>query len=84
MGIFGKERDLSQAPQQVELRVDCSSLRMKREEVDIRLDAFLAHHLDWRSRSSWQAMQAPRGSPHRSVRSGSSVNPVPTIQPINP
>jgi 23S rRNA pseudouridine1911/1915/1917 synthase len=56
MGIFGKERDLSQAPQQVELRVDCSSLRMKREEVDIRLDAFLAHHLDWRSRSSLQGL----------------------------
>jgi 23S rRNA pseudouridine1911/1915/1917 synthase len=56
MGIFGKERDLSQAPRQVELRVDCSSLRMKREEVDIRLDAFLAHHLDWRSRSSLQQL----------------------------
>ena len=56
MGIFGKERDLSQAPHQVELRVDCSSLRMKREEVDIRLDAFLAHHLDWRSRSSLQTL----------------------------
>lgn len=56
MGIFGKERDLSSAPRQVELRVDCSSLRMKREEVDIRLDAFLAHHLDWRSRSSLQQL----------------------------
>lgn len=56
MGIFGKERDLNEAPRQVELRVDCSSLRMKREEVDIRLDAFLAHHLDWRSRSSLQQL----------------------------
>ncbi|MBK7642428.1 MAG: RluA family pseudouridine synthase [Planctomycetes bacterium] len=54
MGIFGKERDLTRAPERVELRVDCSSLRMKREDVDIRLDAFLAHHLDWRSRSSLQ------------------------------
>lgn len=56
MGLFGKERDLTQAPTHVELRVDCSHLRLKREEVDIRLDAFLAHHLRWRSRSSLQGL----------------------------
>lgn len=56
MGLFGKERDLTKAPTHVELRVDCSNLRLKREEVDIRLDAFLAHHLTWRSRSSLQGL----------------------------
>lgn len=56
MGIFPKDRDLTRAPTQVELDVDCSDLRMKAEDVHIRLDAFLAHHLTWRSRTSIQAL----------------------------
>ena len=56
MGLFPKDRDLTQAPTQVELDVDCSDLRMKAAEVHIRLDAFLAKHLTWRSRTSIQAL----------------------------
>jgi 23S rRNA pseudouridine1911/1915/1917 synthase len=56
MGLFPKDRDLTRAPTQVELDVDCSDLRMKASEVDIRLDAFLARYLTWRSRTSIQAL----------------------------
>jgi 23S rRNA pseudouridine1911/1915/1917 synthase len=56
MGVFPKDRDLTLAPTQVELDVDCSYLRMKADEVNIRLDAFLAKHLSWRSRTSIQGL----------------------------
>jgi 23S rRNA pseudouridine1911/1915/1917 synthase len=56
MGLFPKHRDLTQAPTEVELRVDCSGLQMRAEDVNIRLDAFLVHYLTWRSRSSIQAL----------------------------
>jgi len=56
MGLFPKDRDLTQAPTQVELAVDCSDLRMKASEVHIRLDAFLSSHLTWRSRTSIQGL----------------------------
>jgi 23S rRNA pseudouridine1911/1915/1917 synthase len=56
MGIFPKDRDLTRAPTQVELDVDCSDLQMKASEVCIRLDAFLSRHLSWRSRTSIQAL----------------------------
>src|SRR6185369_11765747 len=56
MGLFPKDRDLSQAPREVELAVDASSLNMRAEDVDIRLDAFLARHLTWRSRTSIQGL----------------------------
>ncbi len=75
MGIFPKDRDLTRAPTQVELDVDCSDLRMKASEVHIRLDAFLSRHLSWRSRTSIQGLihdgfvlvdastpEAPRGT----------------------
>lgn len=75
MGIFPKDRDLTRAPTQVELDVDCSDLRMKASEVHIRLDAFLSRYLSWRSRTSIQALihdgfvlvdastpEAPRGT----------------------
>jgi 23S rRNA pseudouridine1911/1915/1917 synthase len=56
MGLFPKHRDLTKAPTHVELTVDASGLRMRIEDVDIRLDAFLVHHLTWRSRASIQEL----------------------------
>jgi len=52
MGLFGKDRDLTQPLERVELVVDASALGERVEDVSIRLDAFLARHLKWRSRSS--------------------------------
>jgi 23S rRNA pseudouridine1911/1915/1917 synthase len=56
MGLFPKDRDLTQAPKEVELRVDASDLRMRAEDVEIRLDAFLVGQLTWRSRTSIQEL----------------------------
>ena len=56
MGLFPKHRDLTKAPTHVDLIVDASGLRMRIEDVDIRLDAFLVHHLTWRSRASIQEL----------------------------
>ena len=56
MGLFGKERDLTQPLKQVELMVDASALGERVEDVSIRLDSFLARHLKWRSRSSLKAL----------------------------
>lgn len=56
MGIFGKERDLTQVQKEVELRVDASFFRARAEELEMRLDAFLTAHLTWRSRTSIQAL----------------------------
>jgi len=52
MGLFGKDRDLTQPLDRVELMVDASALGERVEDVSIRLDSFLARHLKWRSRSS--------------------------------
>lgn len=56
MGLFPKDRDLTQAPKEVELRVDASFFRLRAEDLEMRLDAFLAAHLTWRSRTSIQAL----------------------------
>lgn len=56
MGLFGKDRDLNRAPERVELCVDASAMGMKVEDVHVRLDNFLQHHLSWRSRSSIQRL----------------------------
>src|SRR5258705_251541 len=56
MGLYPKHRDLTKPPTEVELSVDCSGLRMRADDVNIRLDAFLVHYLTWRSRSSIQAL----------------------------
>jgi len=56
MGLFAKDRDLTQAPKEVELRVDASDLRQRAEAVELRLDAFLVLHLTWRSRNSIQEL----------------------------
>ena len=54
MGLFPKERDLSRTLESLELRVEASALGQRVEDVKLRLDAFLARHLTWRSRTSVQ------------------------------
>jgi len=56
MGLFPKQRDLTKPLEEVELMVDASFLRLRAEEVHMRLDQFLALHLTGRSRSSIQAL----------------------------
>lgn len=56
MGLLPKDRDLSRPVERVELIVRASDLRLPIEEVHVRLDAFLALHLHWRSRSSIQEL----------------------------
>ena len=56
MGIFEKDRDLTQAPTDVYLEVDASTFRLKARGFGMRLDKFLAHHLKWRSRASVQTL----------------------------
>jgi 23S rRNA pseudouridine1911/1915/1917 synthase len=56
MRLLPKDRDLSKPLEQVELVVRASDLRMRAEDVEIRLDRFLGLHLPWRSRSSIQAL----------------------------
>lgn len=54
MGLFGKERDLNQAPSHVELVVSANDWQRPHAEFEIRLDSFLVRHLSWRSRTSIQ------------------------------
>jgi 23S rRNA pseudouridine1911/1915/1917 synthase len=56
VSLFPKDRDLTRPPREVELRVDASFLRMRSDEVEIRLDHFLMQHLKWRSRTSIQEL----------------------------
>jgi len=56
MGLFGRDRDLNQAPDRVELCVDASAMGLKVDDVHVRLDNFLQQHLSWRSRSSIQRL----------------------------
>jgi RluA family pseudouridine synthase len=56
VSLFPKDRDLSKSLEHVELVVRASDFRCAVEELELRLDAFLAHHLDWRSRSSIQQL----------------------------
>ncbi len=56
MGIFPKDRNLSLAPDRVELEVRASDLGLRPVDVAIRLDAFLCRHLHWRSRTSIQRL----------------------------
>jgi len=56
MGLFPKERDLTRPPERVELFVDASAMGARAVEVEVRLDAFLAQHLKWRSRTSIQRL----------------------------
>jgi 23S rRNA pseudouridine1911/1915/1917 synthase len=56
VGIFGRERDLTEAPREIELRVDASAWQRPHDSFEIRLDSFLARHLSWRSRTSLQEL----------------------------
>ncbi|MEM6671624.1 MAG: RluA family pseudouridine synthase [Planctomycetota bacterium] len=56
MGLFEKDRDLTEAPDEVRLVVDAMSFRTKARGFTMRLDRFLGHHLKWRSRSSVQEL----------------------------
>lgn len=56
MGLFPKDRDLSQAPEHVRIEVRASDFRLRHDELELRLDAFLRHHLSWRSRTSIQRL----------------------------
>jgi 23S rRNA pseudouridine1911/1915/1917 synthase len=56
MGLFPKDRDLSASPEHVEIDVRASDFRLKADAFSMRLDAFLQHHLSWRSRSSIQGL----------------------------
>ena len=88
MGIFEKDRDLTEAPDEVCLVVDASTFRVKARGFAMRLDHFLSHHLKWRSRSSVQTLvkdgyveidaarpDAPEGTGERHVetRAGAKV-----------
>ncbi len=94
MGIFEKDRDLTEAPTEVRLLVDASTFRVPIKSFTMRLDKFLGHHLKWRSRSSVQGLvkdgyveidaarpDAPNGTGVRKVekRSGAKLQHGSTI-----
>ncbi|MDP6837871.1 MAG: RluA family pseudouridine synthase [Planctomycetota bacterium] len=54
MGLLPKNRDLSRPLERLEIPVDASNLQLRVEEVNMRLDLFLQHHLSWKSRSAIQ------------------------------
>jgi RluA family pseudouridine synthase len=54
MRLFPKDRDLSQGTDRVELRVRASDFQSRADDLEVRLDIFLARHMEWRSRSSIQ------------------------------
>ena len=56
MGLFPKDRDLNEVFDRVEIEVRASDFRLRSEELSIRLDSFLQHHLHWRSRTSIQRL----------------------------
>ena len=56
MSLFEKDRDLSQSLDRVTIAVDASTFGLQKSDLLIRLDAFLVHHLKWRSRSSIQSL----------------------------
>ena len=56
MRLFGKDRDLNQALEEVDLVVDASALGKRVADVYVRLDHYLMRFLTWRSRTSIQAL----------------------------
>jgi len=68
MGLFPTDRDLNRPPERVEFQVRASSFGLRAEELNMRLDAFLARRLTWRSRASiqrlirdgWTSVAVPR------------------------
>lgn len=56
MALFPKNRNLAETLDRVELEVRASDFGMRGEDVAMRLDSFLCHHLAWRSRASIQKL----------------------------
>jgi 23S rRNA pseudouridine1911/1915/1917 synthase len=56
MTLFPKDRNLAETLESVELEVRASDFGMKGEDVAMRLDTFLCHHLSWRSRAQVQRL----------------------------
>ncbi len=56
MSLFPKDRNLSETLESVELEVRASDFGLRGEDVSMRLDSFLVHHLAWRSRASIQRL----------------------------
>ena len=56
MRLFPKDRDLSAGPERVELRVRASDFQARADDLELRLDVFLARHMPWRSRNSIQGL----------------------------
>jgi 23S rRNA pseudouridine1911/1915/1917 synthase len=56
VGLFPKDRNLALAPDRVEIEVRASDFRASPADFEMRLDAFLCHHLRWRSRTSIQRL----------------------------
>lgn len=56
MSLFPKDRNLSETLESVELEVRASDFGLRGEDVAMRLDSFLVHHLSWRSRASIQRL----------------------------
>jgi 23S rRNA pseudouridine1911/1915/1917 synthase len=56
MGLFPKDRNLALALDRVEIEVRASDFRAAPAGFEMRLDAFLCHHLRWRSRTSIQRL----------------------------
>ena len=56
MGLFPKDRNLASSPDRVELPVRASDFRVRNDELNVRLDAFLRRFLSWRSRTSLQEL----------------------------
>jgi len=54
VGLFPKDRNLSLPPDRVEIDVRASDFGLSIEDLSLRLDEFLCHHLSWRSRNSVQ------------------------------
>ena len=56
MRLYPKHRDLSEPLERVALEVRASDFQIRPDEVHMRLDAFLHHHLHWRSRTAVQKL----------------------------
>ena len=92
MALFPKDRNLAEAFDRVELEVRASDFRMRGEDLQLRLDRFLAHHLTWRSRSSIQqlikdgqvlvAASRPDAAPP-GHRSRAAHRPPPLLPPVD-
>ena len=56
MGLFPKDRDLTQPLREVRLPVRASDWQERPAQLKVRLDTFLARFLRWRTRASLQGL----------------------------